>query len=64
MALSPDGRMLAFIARLADGPSQLWVRQLDTVAARPLAGTEGANYLPFWSRRPLHRLRHGRRKAQ
>jgi eukaryotic-like serine/threonine-protein kinase len=49
MALSPDGRRLAFIATLADGRSMLWVRPLDSLEARPLPGTEGASFLPFWS---------------
>jgi Tol biopolymer transport system component len=47
-ALSPDGRSLAFSAVFADGKSQLWLRQLDGLAAQPLAGTEGAIH-PFWS---------------
>ncbi len=46
-ALSPDGRMLAFVASNG-GPSQVWVRSMDALDARPLAGTEGATY-PFWS---------------
>jgi serine/threonine protein kinase len=46
-AISPDGRRLAFVAS-NEGKSQLWLRQLDTVAARPLPGTDGA-ILPFWS---------------
>jgi Tol biopolymer transport system component len=46
-ALSPDGRQLAFVANGENG-SQLWLRPLDQVAARPLAGTEGAIY-PFWA---------------
>jgi Tol biopolymer transport system component len=46
-ALSPDGRQLAFVANGQNG-SQLWLRPLDQVAARPLAGTEGASY-PFWA---------------
>src|SRR5437867_301435 len=46
-AISPDGRRLVFSAS-NEGKSQLWVRPLDSVAARPLAGTDGA-YLPFWS---------------
>ena len=46
-AISPDGRHLAFTAN-GEGGSQLWVRTLDEVTARPLAGTEGATY-PFWS---------------
>ena len=45
-ALSADGRQLAFVA-MSEGASRLWVRPLDQVTARPLAGTEGASY-PFW----------------
>ena len=48
LALSPDGRHLAFIAATKGGPSQVWVRPLDSVQAHPLAGTEGASF-PFWS---------------
>ena len=47
LALSPDGRQIVFVAS-GDGASRLWVRPLDTTAAQPLAGTEGATY-PFWS---------------
>jgi len=47
LALSPDGRRLAFIATGAGGNS-LWVRALDSVEARELPGTEGADF-PFWS---------------
>jgi Tol biopolymer transport system component len=46
-AISPDGRLLAFVA-LQDGVVRLWVRPLDATVARPLAGTEGASW-PFWS---------------
>ncbi len=46
-AISPDGRRLVFSAS-SEGRSQLWVRPLDSLAAQPLAGTEGASY-PFWS---------------
>src|SRR5262245_34332807 len=46
-ALSPDGRRLVFSAS-NEGKSQLWVRPLDSLAAQPLAGTDGATY-PFWS---------------
>jgi Tol biopolymer transport system component len=47
IALSSDGRRLAFVGR-SEGRSQLWVRSLDAFAAQPLAGTEGAD-APFWS---------------
>jgi Tol biopolymer transport system component len=47
MALSPDGRKLAFVAS-SSKEQQLWVRFLDQTAAQPLPGTEDAIY-PFWS---------------
>ena len=47
-ALSPDGRRLALVASNAGGVPMLWVRSLDSLAAQPIAGTEGAWY-PFWS---------------
>jgi len=48
VAVSPDGRRIAFIAVGADGTSQLWIRSLDTLGAQALPGTErGAS--PFWS---------------
>jgi len=46
-AVSPDGRHLAFVAT-TDGLNRLWVRDLDSLSARALAGTEGAAH-PFWS---------------
>ncbi len=46
--ISPDGRHLAFVGGSSDGVRRLWVRSLDSLQARPLAGTEGA-YQPFWS---------------
>jgi hypothetical protein len=48
VAVSPDGRRLAFVATNADGKSLLWVRSLDALAALPLPGTDGAMF-PFWS---------------
>ena len=48
MAVSPDGRRIAFVARPLEGASLLWVRPFDAPSAQPLAGTEGA-YFPFWS---------------
>jgi eukaryotic-like serine/threonine-protein kinase len=47
IAVSPDGRHLAFTAATG-GNVQLWVRALDSTDARPLAGTQGAIF-PFWS---------------
>jgi Tol biopolymer transport system component len=48
MALSPDGRQLAFVARGPGGKTMLWLRSLDGETARAVAGTEGA-FDPFWS---------------
>jgi serine/threonine protein kinase len=47
MALSPDGRRIAFVAT-SSGTTVLWVRPLSGSSAQPLAGTEGASF-PFWS---------------
>jgi serine/threonine protein kinase len=47
-ALSPDGSMLAFVARDSGSANVLWIRPLDGLASRPLNSTEGAEY-PFWS---------------
>ena len=46
--LSPDGRRLALVATDSAGRSMLYVRPLNSRAAQPLGGTEGAQY-PFWS---------------
>jgi len=48
IAISPDGRRVAFTATDSSGKSNLWLRSLDSLASRMLAGTEGASY-PFWS---------------
>ncbi len=48
VALSPDGRRLAFVARDASGQSHLWIRELDSYIVTPLAGTESSSF-PFWS---------------
>ena len=47
MAVSPDGRVIAFVAT-ADGRPQLWVRAVDTGRARKLADTDFAS-MPFWA---------------
>jgi eukaryotic-like serine/threonine-protein kinase len=46
-ALSPDGRTVAFGA-VVNGMNAIWVRHLDTAAARPLPETEGAT-TPTWA---------------
>ena len=48
VTISPDGRLLAFVAFGPDGSQLLWARPLDSLAAQALAGTDGA-VDPFWS---------------
>ncbi len=48
IAVSPDGRGLAFTAVDSSGNAQLWLRPLNALTAQPLPETEGASY-PFWS---------------
>jgi len=47
IALSPDGRSLAYIGPSESG-HRLWLRRLDQLDATPIAGTEGASE-PFFS---------------
>jgi len=47
-ALSADGKRLAFSAISDRGGNQVYVRPLDSLAAHPIPGTEGASF-PFWS---------------
>jgi eukaryotic-like serine/threonine-protein kinase len=47
LEISPDGTQVAFVA-ISGGKQLLWVRPLDSLQARALAGTEGATS-PFWS---------------
>ncbi len=47
-ALAPNGTRLAFVARDAAGRTAVWVRALDSLAVRPVEGTDGAGR-PFWS---------------
>ena len=48
IALSPDGRTLAFTAGKAGAQPGLWIRTLGSPAGRPVAGAEEASF-PFWS---------------
>jgi serine/threonine protein kinase/Tol biopolymer transport system component len=48
LALSPDGRRLAFVAVGADGRRKIWIKSLDKANAEPLGGTDDA-LSPFWS---------------
>jgi hypothetical protein len=47
LAVSRDGRQIAFVGQTATG-TQLFVRAIDSPVARPVAGTEGGS-LPAWS---------------
>jgi Tol biopolymer transport system component len=47
-APSPDGHYVVFTGRGGSDKDKLWLRPLDSLEARPLPGTEGANF-PFWS---------------
>ena len=48
LAISPDGRRLAFVAARPDRRSQLWVQSIDALSAQALTGTEEARS-PFWA---------------
>ncbi len=48
VAVSPDGKELAFAATDQKGVTKIWVRPLDGGEAKALAGTEGGS-MPFWS---------------
>ena len=48
LALSPDGKLLAYAAAGADGQSHIFIRPLDRFEATPLGGTQGGSG-PFFS---------------
>ena len=48
LALSPDGRTLAYVAVVQDGDRRLYRRSMDQLEAFPIRGTEGAAW-PFFS---------------
>ena len=47
-AISPDGRMLAYVVAAPKRPNLLHVRSLGSTDSRPIAGTERASHA-FWS---------------
>jgi Tol biopolymer transport system component len=47
-SLSPDGKFLVFSAAPQGFGAQLWIRPIDSLAAKLLPGTKGAEE-PFWS---------------
>jgi serine/threonine protein kinase len=47
--VSPDGRLVAFVSLNENGDHLIWVRSLDSLEAKPLAGTEGTLPPFFWS---------------
>jgi serine/threonine protein kinase/Tol biopolymer transport system component len=50
LALSPDGRQLAFLAAGPDGLQHLWIRPMDSLDARPILGAVSPGAAPFfWS---------------
>jgi serine/threonine protein kinase len=50
--ISPDGRLVVF-GTIVEGRTLLWVRPLDTMQGRALAGTETVE-TPFWSADSRH----------
>ena len=60
-AVSPDGRVLAFIASGADGAPRIFVRHLDATEALPLSGSEHAECPFLGAGQPIARFREKRR---
>jgi len=48
VAISPDGSMVAYVGLDSAGVFRLWVRPLESIHARLVPGSEGADQ-PFWS---------------
>jgi eukaryotic-like serine/threonine-protein kinase len=48
LAVSPDGRHVAFVANSPGSRGALWIKALDAREPQMLAGTDDASY-PFWS---------------
>jgi serine/threonine protein kinase/dipeptidyl aminopeptidase/acylaminoacyl peptidase len=48
LAISPDGRTVAYVATTPAAQPSLFVREIGSADSRQLGGTEGAQF-PFWS---------------
>jgi serine/threonine protein kinase len=48
LAISPDGRNLVFNTSI-DGQNEMWIRPLNSLTAKRIAGTDGGNGFMFWS---------------
>src|SRR6266581_9560400 len=48
LAVSPDGKQVAFVISASLGESTLALRRLNSSESKLLPGTEGAQF-PFWS---------------
>lgn len=48
IAISPDGRYIV-VSSDVGGKTVLWLRPIDSLEGRPLAGSEGIVGFPFWS---------------
>ena len=57
LAVSPDGRTIAFLAGPESGPDQIWIRELDSVASRPVTGTEERHAAVLVAGQQIDRLR-------
>ena len=48
VAISDDGKRMVYLAQTV-GTTQLYIQDLDEFVARPISGTEGARWNPFFS---------------
>lgn len=48
VAISPDGKSIAYYGSAAGGDTMIWVRRLSDPEPHPIPGTEGGSR-PFWS---------------
>ena len=53
LAVSPDGRAIAFVAEDATGRKSIWLRRLTSTTLIPVPGTDDAAF-PFWSPDSTH----------